>query len=451
MITATEAKTKLPRINTPLPGPKSQLVIDYDHKFMSPSYMRDYPLVADHAYGSIVEDPDGNSFLDFAAGIAVCSTGHCHPKVVEAIQKQATEMIHIAGNDFYHRHMPQLAERLVGTMPKSSHYKVFFGNSGTEAVEGAIKLARYSTRRDKLIAFYGCFHGRTLGSLSLTASKNTQRKHFGTLLGGVEHIPYPYAYRCALGHTKETCGGEIIELLEQQIFKRLFAPEEVAAIIVEPIQGEGGFIPAPAFFLQELQRLCNQHGIVLILDEVQAGMGRTGKWWAYDHAGITPDIVLTAKGIASGMPISAFIAKDSIMQWKPGAHGTTYGGNPVCVASALATMDLIEGGLMANAEKIGSYIFSKIADWPKRFKIVGDIRGKGLMIGVEIVRDQNTKEKAPGLRDKIIDNAFHRGLLTLGSGENSIRMSPPLIIDQEQADCAIRIMEESIRDAEKSL
>lgn len=451
MTTATQAKAHLPRINMPLPGPKSQVVIDYDKKFMSPSYMRDYPLVAERAYGAIVEDPDGNTFLDFAAGIAVCSTGHCHPKVVEAIQKQAAEMIHIAGNDFYHRHMPQLAERLVGTMPGGKGYKVFFGNSGTEAVEGAIKLARYATRRDKLIAFYGCFHGRTLGSLSLTASKNTQRKHFGTLLGGVEHIPYPYAYRCALGHTPDTCGTEIIELLEQQIFKRLFAPEEVAAIVVEPIQGEGGFIPAPAFFLQELQRLCNQHGIVLIVDEVQAGMGRTGKWWAFDHAGITPDIVLTAKGIGSGMPISAFIAKESIMQWKPGAHGTTYGGNPVCVASALATMDLIEGGYMANASKLGGYIFGKIADWTKKFKIVGDIRGKGLMIGVEIVRNQQTKEKASDLRDKIIDNAFHRGLLTLGSGENSIRLSPPLMIDQEQADCAIRIMEESIREAEKSL
>jgi 4-aminobutyrate aminotransferase len=370
---------------------------------------------------------------------------------VEAIQKQAAELIHIAGNDFYHRHMPQLAERLVRTMPKPQDYRVFFGNSGTEAVEGAIKLARYATKRDKLIAFYGCFHGRTLGSLSLTASKNTQRKGFGTLLGGVEHIPYPYSYRCALGHTKETCGSEIIELLEEQIFKRLFAPEEVAAIIVEPIQGEGGFIPAPLFFLQELQRISNQHGIVLIVDEVQAGMGRTGKWWAYDHAGITPDIVLTAKGIASGMPISAFIAKNSIMKWGPGAHGTTYGGNPVCIASALATMDLIEGGLMANAKKVGDYIFGKINDWPKRFRIVGDVRGKGLMVGVEIVRDQKTKEKAANLRDRVIDNAFHRGLLTLGSGENSIRMSPPLIIDEEQADCAIRIMEESVREAEKSL
>jgi 4-aminobutyrate aminotransferase len=347
--------------------------------------------------------------------------------------------------------MPELAERLVATMPKEHKYKVFFGNSGTEAVEGAIKLARYATRRDKLIAFYGCFHGRTLGSLSLTASKNTQRKYFGTLLGGVEHIPYPYAYRCALGHTKETCGGEIIEQLEQQIFKRLFAPEEVAAIIVEPIQGEGGFIPAPAFFLQELQRICNKHGIMLILDEVQSGVGRTGKMWAYDHAGITPDIVLTAKGIGSGMPISAFIAKESVMQWKPGSHGTTYGGNPVCIASAMATLDLIQGGLMANAQKMGAYIFGKINDWPKRFKIVGDVRGKGLMIGLEIVRDQRTKEKAADLRNQIVVSAFHRGLLTLESGENSIRVSPPLIIDEEQADCAIHILEESIRDVEKTL
>ena len=391
MITAKE--TKLPRINMPLPGPKAKEVIEYDKKYISPSLFREYPLVAHRGYGAIIEDPDGNTFLDFAAGIAVCSTGHCHPHVVQAIQKQAAELIHIAGTDFYHHHMPQLAERLVATMPKPHDYKVFFGNSGTEAVEGAIKLARYATRRDKLIAFYGCFHGRTLGSLSLTASKSTQRKYFGTLLGGVEHIPFPYAYRCALGHTKETCGGEIIELLEEQILKRLFAPEEVAAIIVEPIQGEGGFIPAPAFFLQELQRICNQHGIMLILDEVQSGVGRTGKMWAYDHAGVTPDIVLTAKGLGSGMPISAFIAKESVMQWKPGSHGTTYGGNPVCIASAMATLDLIQGGLMANAQKMGEYIFGKINDWPNRFKIVGDVRGKGLMIGVEIVRDQRTRRK----------------------------------------------------------
>jgi len=448
MTTATE--TKLPQIKTPLPGPRGKQVIEYDSKYISPSLHREYPLVAERGRGAIVEDADGNAFLDFAAGIAVCSTGHCHPKVVAAIQRQAAELIHIAGTDFYHRHMPELAERLVATMPGSHHWKVFFGNSGTEAVEGAIKLARYATKRDKLIAFYGCFHGRTLGSLSLTASKNTQRKHFGTLLGGVEHIPYPYAYRCAYGHTQENCGGEVIEVLEQQVFKRLFAPEEVAAIIVEPIQGEGGFIPAPFSFLRELQRICNEYGILLIMDEVQAGMGRTGKMWAYDHAAVTPDIVLTAKGIASGMPISAFIAKESVMQWKPGSHGTTYGGNPVCVAAALATLDLIEGGLMVNAKKLGDYIFCKINDWPKRFRIVGDVRGKGLMIGVEIVRDQKTKERAKELRDKVVVNAFRRGLLTLGSGENSIRMSPPLIIDEEQADCAIRIMEEAIGEAEKS-
>jgi len=448
MLTAME--TKLPQIKTALPGPKGKQVIEYDSKYISPSLSRVYPMVAERASGAIVEDPDGNTFLDFCAGIAVCSTGHCHPKVVEAIQKQTAELIHIAGTDFYHRHMPQLAERLVATMPKSHQWKVFFGNSGTEAVEGAIKLARYATRRDKLIAFYGCFHGRTLGSLSLTASKNTQRKYFGTLLGGVEHIPYPYSYRCALGHGPEECGGEIIDLLEQQIFKRLFAPEEVAAIIVEPIQGEGGFIPAPLRFLQELQHICNKHGIMMIMDEVQSGMGRTGKMWAYDHAGVTPDIVLTAKGIASGMPISAFIAKESVMQWKAGSHGTTYGGNPVCIAAALATLDLIEGGLMANAKKVGDYIFNKISDWPKRFKIVGDVRGKGLMIGVEIVRDQKTKERAKDLRDKIVSNAFYKGLLTLDSGENSIRMSPPLVIDEEQADCAIHIMEDAIRETEQS-
>lgn len=449
MIAATE--TKLPKLLMELPGPQAKKWIEKDAKFMSPSYTRDYPLVAKKGQGATVEDVDGNIFLDFAAGIAVCSTGHCHPKVVAAIQKQAAELIHISGTDFYHHHMPELAERLVATMPGSEHKKVFFGNSGTEAVEGAIKLARYATKRDKLIAFYGCFHGRTLGSLSLTASKVTQRKYFGSLLGGVEHIPFPYAYRCALGHTAETCGTEVLEHLEQQMFKRLFAPEEIAAIIVEPIQGEGGFIPAPAFFLQELQRICNKHGIMLIIDEVQSGMGRTGKWWAYEHAGVEPDILCTAKGIASGMPLSAFIAKESVMKWKPGSHGTTYGGNPVAIASAMATMDLIEGGYMANAQKMGDYIFGKIADWTKRFKIVGDVRGKGLMIGVEIVRDQRTKERAGDLRDAIIDRAFHKGLLLLGSGENSIRISPPLLIDEEQADCAIQIFEDCFREAEAKI
>jgi 4-aminobutyrate aminotransferase len=449
MITATETKT--PRLVTALPGPKAVQVVERDAKFMSPSFTRDYPLVAKRGHGAMVEDVDGNVFLDFAAGIAVCSTGHCHPKVVAAIQKQAAELIHMSGTDFYYESLPLLAERLGKTVPGSEDKKVFFTNSGTEAIEGAVKLARYVTKRDKMIAFYGCFHGRTMGSLSLTASKSTQRKGFGALLGGVEHIPYPYAYRCSHGHTPETCGAEIVETLENQIFKRLFDPSEVAGIIIEPIQGEGGYVPAPKFFLQELQRICRQHGIMLITDEVQSGMGRTGKWWAFEHAGIEPDIITSAKGIASGMPLGAIIAKSSVMNWKPGSHGTTFGGNPVCLAASLATMDLIESGLMENARKMGQYIFERTADWTSQFKIVGDVRGKGLMIGIEFVRDQRTKERAGDLRNAIVDSAFHKGLLVLGAGENSLRLSPPLLIDEEQADFAVKTLEECIRDAEKTI
>jgi len=449
MLTATETKT--PRLITALPGPKAKNIVERDAKFMSPSFTRDYPLVAKNGRGAMVEDVDGNVFLDFAAGIAVCSTGHCHPKVVDAIQKQSAELIHMSGTDFYYESLPYLAERLGKTVAGAEDKKVFFCNSGTEAIEGAVKLARYATKRDKMIAFYGCFHGRTMGSLSLTASKSTQRKNFGALLGGIEHIPYPYAYRCALGHGPETCGEEILELLENQIFKRLFDPSEVAGIIIEPIQGEGGYVPAPKFFLQELQRLCRQHGIMLICDEVQSGMGRTGKMWAHDYAGIEPDIVCSAKGIASGMPLGAIIARSSVMNWKPGAHGTTFGGNPVCLAAAIATLDLLEGGLMANAKKVGDYIFAKTADWTKKFKIVGDVRGRGLMIGIEIVRDQRTKERAADLRNAIVDMAFHKGLLILGAGENTIRLSPPLVIDEEQADFAVRTLEECIREAEKKV
>jgi 4-aminobutyrate aminotransferase len=449
MIIATETKT--PRLITALPGPKAKNIVERDAKFMSPSFTRDYPLVAKSGRGAMVEDVDGNVFLDFAAGIAVCSTGHCHPNVVAAIQKQAAELIHMSGTDFYYESLPYLAERLGKTIAGAEDKKVFFCNSGTEAIEGAIKLARYATKRDKMIAFYGCFHGRTMGSLSLTASKSTQRKQFGALLSGIEHIPYPYAYRCTHGHGPETCGEEILEQLENQIFKRLFDPSEVAGIIIEPIQGEGGYVPAPKFFLQELQRICRQHGIMLICDEVQSGMGRTGKMWAHEYAGIEPDILCSAKGIASGMPLGAIIARSSVMDWKPGAHGTTFGGNPVCLASAIATLDLLEGGLTANAKKIGDYIFAKTADWSKKFKIVGDVRGRGLMIGIEIVRDQRTKERGGDLRNAIVDMAFHKGLLILGAGENTIRLSPPLVIDEEQADFALRTLEECIREAETKI
>ena len=449
MNTATE--TKFPRLVTALPGPKAQAIVERDAKFMSPSFTRDYPMVAKSGYGAMVEDVDGNLFLDFAAGIAVCSTGHCHPKVVAAIQKQAAQLIHMSGTDFYYESLPLLAERLGKTVPGEEEKKVFFCNSGTEAIEGAIKLARYATKRDKMIAFYGGFHGRTMGSLSLTASKSTQRRGFGALLSGIEHIPYPYAYRCALGHGPETCGEEILEALENQLFKRMFDPSEVAGIIIEPIQGEGGYVPAPKFFLQELQRICRHHGIMLIVDEVQSGMGRTGKMWAFEHAGIEPDIVTSAKGIASGMPLGAFIARASVMNWKPGSHGTTFGGNPVCLAAALATLDLLEGGMMENARRVGDYIFRRTAGWTKKFKIVGDVRGKGLMIGIEFVRDQRTKERAGDLRNLIVELAFRKGLLVLGAGENSLRLSPPLLIDEEQADFATQTLEECIREAEEKI
>jgi 4-aminobutyrate aminotransferase len=444
------SEAKLPILLTPLPGPKARQVIARDAQFISPSYTRGYPMVAKSGRGAMVEDVDGNLFLDFAAGIAVVSTGHCHPQVVEAIQRQAAELIHISGTDFYLPNMVDLAERLAAVAPGKEAKKVYFGNSGTEAIEAAIKLARYHTRRDKIIAFHGCFHGRTLGSLSLTASKAVQRKGFGALLAGVFHIPYPNSYRCPYGNPSPCTCVESATFLEREIFKRMVDPDEVAAIFIEPIQGEGGYVPAPKEFLVELQRICRKHGILLVCDEVQSGMGRTGKWWACDHAGIEPDILCVAKGIASGMPLSATIARASLMDWKPGAHASTFGGNPVSVAAALVTMDLLEAQYIENARRVGGFLMGRMADWPARHRIVGDVRGKGLMIGVEIVRDQKTKERAGDLREAIVDLAFEKGLLLLGAGENTIRIAPPLIVDEEQAAYAAQTLEACISEVEKS-
>lgn len=439
---------KLPCLATELPGPKAKKLVGLDTKFVSPSYTRSYPLVAKKGRGAIVEDVDGNRFLDFAAGIAVVATGHCHPDVVSAIQAQAADLIHMSGTDFYYENMVELAEKLGKLTPGKDPKRVYFGNSGTEAVEAAMKLARYHTKRDKFIAFYGCFHGRTFGSLSLTASKSVQRKSFGPLLPGVVHIPYPDPYRCTAGHKPETCGAETLAFLEDQVFHRLVDPADVAAIFIEPIQGEGGYVPAPGSFLQALERICRQHGILLVADEVQCGMGRTGKWWAYEYAGIEPDIVCVAKGIASGMPLGATISRASIMDWTPGAHASTFGGNPVCVAASLATIDLLEKKYIENARRMGQFILKKTSDWLDRYPIVGDVRGKGLMIGVEIVRDQRTKERAGALRDRIVDRAFHKGVLFLGAGENTIRIAPPLVIDEEQAEYALRVLGESIAEVQ---
>ncbi|MGH9681306.1 MAG: acetyl ornithine aminotransferase family protein [Candidatus Acidiferrales bacterium] len=449
-LTDISSETRLPVLVTPLPGPNAKQVIARDAQFVSPSYTRSYPMVAKSGRGAMVEDVDGNIFLDFAAGIAVVSTGHCHPLVVEAIQKQAAELIHISGTDFYLPNLAELAERLAGIAPGPEAKKVYFGNSGAEAIEAAIKLARYHTRRDKIIAFHGCFHGRTLGALSLTASKAVQRKGFGTLLAGVFHIPYPNSYRCPYGNPSPCTCVESATFLETEIFKRLVDPQEVAAVFVEPIQGEGGYVPASKEFLLELQRICQKHGILLVADEVQSGMGRTGKWWASDHAGIEPDILCVAKGIASGMPLSATIARASLMDWRPGAHASTFGGNPVSVAAALVTIDLLESRYIENARRVGEFLMARMKDWPAQHRIVGDVRGKGLMIGVEIVRDQKTKERAGDLRDAIVNRAFEKGLLLLGAGENTIRVCPPLVIDEEQAGFAERTLEHCVSEVEKS-
>jgi len=442
------SQAKLPRLVTPLPGPNAKRIVELDHRHISPSYTRSYPLVAKRGLGALVEDVDGNIFLDFTAGIAVVATGHCHPEVVAAVQRQAAELIHMSCTDFYYEGMVELAEKLGAISPGGEPKKVYFGNSGTEAIEAAIKLARYHTGREKIIAFYGAFHGRTMGSLSLTASRAVQRTGFGSLLSGVFHIPYANPYRCPYGNQPKDCCTDCANFIERELFKRIVDPQEVAAVVVEPIQGEGGYLPGPVEFLRELQRICRQHGIMFITDEVQSGMGRTGKWWAGDHAGLEPDILCVAKGIASGLPLSAIIAPASVMDWKQGAHASTFGGNPVSIAAALATLRLVQNQYMENARRMGEYIFSRLSEWPGKFPIVGDVRGKGLMIGIEIVRDQDTKEPAPKLRDSIEDLAFSKGLLVLGAGANTIRLAPPLVINEEQADFAMDTLEACIREAE---
>ncbi|MGB6197987.1 MAG: acetyl ornithine aminotransferase family protein [Candidatus Acidiferrales bacterium] len=438
---------------TKLPGPKAAAILERDARSISSSYTRSYPFVAASGRGALVEDVDGNTFVDFAAGIAVVSTGHCHPDVVAAIQKQAAELIHMSGTDFYYPNMVELAEKLGAVTPGKKQKRVYYGNSGTEAIEAAIKLARYHTRREKFIAFYGGFHGRTMGALSLTASKAVQRKGFGSLLSGVFHAPYPDPYRCphGTGVAGGSYCGECGSFIERELFHKLVAPEDVAGIVIEPIQGEGGYLPAPAEFLRYLQSLCRKHGILLISDEVQCGMGRTGKWWAGDHAGIEPDILCVAKGIASGMPLSATIASSDIMNWPPGAHASTFGGNLISVAAALETIRLIESQYMDNARRMGDHILGRIAEWPQRHAIVGTVRGVGLMIGVEIVLDRKTKERAHDLRDAIVERAFHKGLLLLGAGENTIRLSPPLMIDREQADFAVDTLDSCIAEAAKAI
>ena len=445
---ATATALRRPEIRTELPGPKGRAIVAADAQFVNPAYPRpDFKLVAQRAEGVWVEDVDGNLFLDCNAGVAVCSTGHCHPEVVRAIQDQAAQMIHMCGTDYYYSGMPDLAKKLDEIVPVQSPTRTHFGNSGTEAVEAALKLAMHATGREKFISFFGSFHGRTLGSLALTSSKVAQRLGFKRQVLDVVHMPYPDEYRNPFSPDDCGSGGVVqgaVNWIENRLFKTTTPPEEVAAIVVEPVQGEGGYVPAPSGFLRELRRICDEHGILLIVDEVQSGMGRTGKMFATEHYGVNADIVCIAKGIASGLPLCATVARGDLMDWKKGAHASTFGGNPVAIAAALKTIDLLERELVTNAAEVGAYLKSGLEKLMKKYDCIGDVRGMGLMLGVEFVKDRSTKEPDVELRDRVEMESFNRGLILLGCGANSIRWSPPLVLTRENVDVAVEIFDEAI-------
>lgn len=459
---------QVPWIRTELPGPKASRLIATDEQYTSPSYTRVYPLGVERGYGAVIEDVDGNRFLDFTAGIAVCSTGHCHPRVVAAIQQQASKLLHMSGTDFYYAPQGDLAKKLAQIAPGGGAKRVFFTNSGAESVEAAFKLARYHTGRQHMIAFYGAFHGRTLGALSLTGSKVVQRRGFAPLIPMVSHIDYPNCYRCGnrgqgsgirvpleqpslltpeprTPNPEPACCLESLNQLED-LFKRTVAPQEVAAIIVEPIQGEGGYIVPPQEFHQQLRKLCDKHGILMIVDEVQSGMGRTGKMFAMEHWGVVPDIICLAKGIASGMPLGAIIAREGIMDWGPGSHASTFGGNPISCVAALETIQLLEEELMENARVVGAHLKRRLGDLMSRHQLIGDVRGLGMMIGAELVRDRATKEPASSERDEIVQACFRRGLLMLGCGVSTLRFCPPLVVTTEQCDTAVQIIDQVLTE-----
>ncbi len=436
-------ESRVPDIRTELPGPKARVIIARDRAAVSTSYTRDYPFVIAKGRGAVVEDVDGNVFLDCTAGIAVASTGHSHPDVVTAITEQAQKFLHMSGTDFYYELQARLGEEMSEIAPMSGPHRSFFSNSGTEANEAALKLAKFYTQRHNVIAFFGAFHGRSMGSLSLTASKVRQRQGFGPLVPGVYHAPYPDVYRSGL--SPDATVDRCIDFIEQQLFVHLVSPDEIAAIVVEPIQGEGGYIVPPDSFLTRLRAIATQHGIQLIADEVQSGMGRTGKWFAIEHARVAPDIVTVAKGIASGLPLGVTTAPSILMgAWPPGSHASTFGGNPVSCAAAIETLKLIRESLMKNAEASGAHLIDGARALMDKHSLIGDVRGRGLMVGIELVRDRKTKERATSERDALVKECFTRGLLVLGAGRNAIRLSPPLVLTKQQADIALRILDEAL-------
>jgi 4-aminobutyrate aminotransferase len=438
---------KAPHIKTALPGPKAKAIIDKDGRYAAPAYGRVYPLVVKEGRGMLVEDVDGNVFLDFMAGIAVASTGHAHPRVVQAIEEQARKFLHICGSDFYYEPMAALAEKLALLAPGGGAKKVFLTNSGTESIEAAIKLARYHTQRQHIVAFHGSFHGRSLGALSLTASRSSHRARFGPLLPGVHHVPYGFCRRCPYHLNYGSCGIACVSDLEKILFRHEVAPDEIAAIFVEPVQGEGGYIVPPPEYLPMLQELCKRHGILLVADEIQTGFGRTGKMFACEHWGIEPDILCAAKGIASGMPLGAMIAREEISTWSRSTHGSTFGGNPVACAAALATIAVIEEGLVANAADVGAYLKEKLTGLKAKYPVISDVRGLGLMIGVEFAKADGSDAPDAQLRDRIMRTSFEKGLLLLSCGESTLRFCPPLIVKKDEADRALAIFDTAIGEA----
>jgi 4-aminobutyrate aminotransferase len=433
---------KNPHIRTELPGPKARALVERDERVVSPSYPREYPFVMSHGRGVEVWDVDGNRFLDFAAGIAVCSTGHCHPHVVASIKEAADRFLHIS-SDYWHEGQVRLGERIAAIAPVGEPAMTFFCQSGTESVEGALKLARSVTGRPRFIGFLGGFHGRTMGSLAFTSSKYTQQKGFFPTMPGVTLVPYPNPYRPLFAG--EDQGLAVLDYIENELFTRAVPPSEVAAVLVEPIQGEGGYLVPPPSFLPGLRALCDRHGILLIADEVQSGIGRTGKMFACEHWGVTPDILTLAKGLASGLPIGMVVAKKSVMErWPRGAHGNTFGGNPICCAAALATLDLVEGGYVKNADDVGRYFRRRLRELMERHAYIGEVRGKGMMIGMELVRDRESKAPAKELANAVVTRAFHNGLLLLSCGVSTVRFMPPLLATREHADEAVALVEASL-------
>jgi 4-aminobutyrate aminotransferase len=429
----------VPAIRTALPGPNAQALLVRDAKYVSPSYTRVYPLVVERGSGAVIRDVDGNLFLDFTAGIAVASTGHCHPHVVAAIKDQADKLLHMSGTDFYYEPQIDLSQRLAEGGPGTSAKRVFFTNSGAEALEAALKLARWHTGRSRAVAFFGAFHGRTYGAMSLSGSKLVHRRGFSPLVPDIHHVPYP---RGCHGCDAPDAGCECVRNIEDTLFRRTAPPEEVAAVFVEPIQGEGGYYVPPRGFLPALREMCTRNGILLVADEVQSGMGRTGKMYAVEHWGVEPDIICLAKGIASGMPLGAIIARDEVMDWPSGSHASTFGGNPVSCRAALATLDLLHAGYMVNAAERGEQLKKRLLDLQKRYSEIGEVRGLGLMVAMDVVKSREPYSFAPALRDAVVEAAFRSGLLLLGCGESALRFCPPLCITAEQVETAVRLLDD---------